>query len=259
MGTQIKVLRRKAITGCATACKIEIDGSLVGQLKNGENISFEVDAGAHKICFLDSMDKVLQRGTFTATEGKAIIVEIQFNGATGQLDVVSEDIVCEAKKKATGAAAAVLLVFAVIIAVCSIFLITDGMNDIFGGGNSQTNQQGGSNNPANTQIEYTPVDIQDLLDELNANALRAEEKYQNKYIEITGKIKLFDSDGKYIAIVPYDASDWSFETVQCYLTDSTHKAFLLEKDVGDVVTIRGKIFSVGEVLGYSLKIAEITD
>ena len=93
----------------------------------------------------------------------------------------------------------------------------------------------------------------------NANALRAEETYQDKYIEITGEIKSFDSDGKYISIVPHDAPAGIFDSVMCYLTDPAHKTFLLEKNVGDVVTIKGKVSSIGEVLGYSIKIAEISD
>ena len=107
------------------------------------------------------------------------------------------------------------------------------------------------------QIQYEQVDLQVMLDELNTNALRAEETYQDKYIEITGEIISFDSDGKYISIVPCGGSVWS-EWVKCSI-DPAHKAFLLEKNVGDVVTIRGKVVSIGEIQGYSVKIAEISD
>lgn len=111
--------------------------------------------------------------------------------------------------------------------------------------------------PTSTQIQYEKVDLQDMLDELDANALRAEVKYQDKYIEIAGEIRNFDSDGKYISIAPYGAGILG-ERVMCYLTDPTHKTFLLEKNVGDAVTIRGKVYSIGEVLGYSVKIIEIS-
>lgn len=114
------------------------------------------------------------------------------------------------------------------------------------------------NAPTSTQIQYEQVNLQDMLDELNANALRAEEKYQGKHIEITGEIRNFDSDGKYISIAPCGTGVLG-ERVMCYLADTTHKAFLLEKNVGDMVTIKGKVFSIGEVLGYSVKIAEISD
>ena len=114
------------------------------------------------------------------------------------------------------------------------------------------------NAPTITQIQYEKVDLQDMLDELDTNALRAEETYQDKYIEIAGEIRNFDSDGKYISISPCGTPILT-ERVMCYLTDPTHKTFLLEKNVGDAVTIKGKVLSVGEVLGYSVKIAEISD
>lgn len=109
------------------------------------------------------------------------------------------------------------------------------------------------------QIQYEQVDLKAMLDELDANAMRAEQKYQGKLIEITGEIRSFDSDGKYISIIPCGASKLTFDTVLCNLTDPTHKAFLLEKSVGDVVTIRGKVVTIGEVIGYSVRIAEISD
>ena len=142
-----------------------------------------------------------------------------------------------------------------VVAIIAIVLMYP---DSFKGGSN-------SNTPTSTQatetpqIQYEKVDLQDMLDELDANAMRAEEKYQDKHIEITGKISVFDSDGKYIAIVPCDAHKLSLDSVHCNLTDQTHKTFLLEKNVGDVVTIKGKVVSIGEILGYSVKIAEISD
>lgn len=109
------------------------------------------------------------------------------------------------------------------------------------------------------QIHHEKVDLQTMLDDLETNALRAKETYQDKYIEVAGEIRNFDSDGKYISIIPCGSSALLIDSVMCYLTDASHKDFLLEKSVGDVVTIRGKVFSIGEVLGYSIKIIEIND
>ena len=114
----------------------------------------------------------------------------------------------------------------------------------------------------NTKIEdnttqYIKVDIQQMLDELEQNALKAENTYNNAYIEVTGKIATFDSDGSYITIKPVTAGDWDFEYIMCYIKNSEQLDFLLEKSKGDQVTIKGKIISVGEVLGYSLKIDSI--
>lgn len=148
---------------------------------------------------------------------------------------------------------AILFTIAGMLCVATIVIIL--MHpDSFRGSNTD-------NTPAastSLQTQYEKVDLQVMLDELDANALRAEEKYQGKNIEITGEIRVFDSDGKYIAIAPCGAVSF-LNNVSCYLTDPTHKAFLLEKNVGDVVTIKGKVFSIGEVLGYSVEIAEISD
>ena len=134
-----------------------------------------------------------------------------------------------------------------LIIICLMF------PDSFKGGSTANTP----NAPISVQIQYEQVDLQVMLDELNTNALRAEETYQDKYIEITGEIISFDSDGKYISIVPCGGSVLS-EWVHCSV-DKTHKAFLLEKNEGDVVTIRGKVVSIGEIQGYSVKIAEISD
>ena len=104
---------------------------------------------------------------------------------------------------------------------------------------------------------YEEVDIQVMLDALDSNALKAEKDYQGKYVKITGKIANFDSDGRYISIESVDASEWNFVTVMCYIKTDEQRNFLMEKSKGDTVVIKGKITSVGEVLGYSLNIEEI--
>jgi hypothetical protein len=58
----------------------------------------------------------------------------------------------------------------------------------------------------------------------------------------------------FFSIEPVNASEWNFETVMCYVKNKDQLNFLLEKSKGDQVTIKGKVISVGEVLGYSLKI-----
>ncbi len=118
------------------------------------------------------------------------------------------------------------------------------------------NNNESSNNESNTQ--YQEVDLQSMIDDLKNNALRAEAKYQNAYVEFTGKIASFDSDGAYITVEPINADAWNFDTVMCYIKNTDQKNFLLEKSVGDQVTIKGKIFSIGEVLGYSLNIDSVS-
>ncbi len=126
------------------------------------------------------------------------------------------------------------------------------------GGDSTSNNTPAGNNPSeNVEIVYEQVDLRTMLDELDANALKAEKTYQDKYVEVRGKIANFDSDGSYISIEPVNADGWNFTTVMCYIKNDEQLNFLLDKSVGDTVTVQGKITSVGEILGYSLNIATV--
>ncbi len=106
-------------------------------------------------------------------------------------------------------------------------------------------------------ITYESYDLNTMIDELKNNALKAETQYRGKYVEISGKIDNFDSSGAYISIKPVGASEWDFDSAMCYIKNEEQKNFLIEKNVGDVVTIKGKVKSVGEVLGYSIDISEV--
>lgn len=122
---------------------------------------------------------------------------------------------------------------------------------------TESGNVGESETSAPSGKTYEEVDLQKMLDELNDNALKAEKTYQNKYIEVTGRIAGFDSDGSYITIEPVYADEWNFETVTCYIKKDAQLDFLLEKAKGDTVTIKGKVVSIGEFLGYSMNIDEI--
>lgn len=153
--------------------------------------------------------------------------------------------------------------FWVIIAVVLIGLISctgGNENDAAGNDSSVTTSEQGTSPEQETDAApvYAEVDLQTMLDDLDANALKAEATYQNKLICVTGKIMNFDSDGSYITIEPVDADDWNFSSVMCKMQTDDQRNFLLEKVVGDTVTVKGEITSIGEVLGYTMKIHEIT-
>lgn len=109
---------------------------------------------------------------------------------------------------------------------------------------------------AKEEIEYTSYSVADMIADLNANALNASQKYKDQYVEITGKLRNIDSDGKYISLDP-DNEDFNLIGIQCYIKDDTQKNKVSGMTIGDPVTLKGKVTSVGEVLGYSLDIAEI--
>lgn len=106
-------------------------------------------------------------------------------------------------------------------------------------------------------ITYQPVDLQALFDELDANALRAEKTYQDAYIEISGYIASFDSDGSYISVKATD-DDWDFTWILCNFTDDSQLDYVLDLNKGDRITIQGQITSIGEILGYIMDIHSIS-
>jgi predicted nucleic acid-binding Zn ribbon protein len=110
---------------------------------------------------------------------------------------------------------------------------------------------------ATVEVTYEIVSIDEMLNELSTNALRAEKLYQDKYIEIEGAIIGFDSDGTYITLQPANTDEYYFISVLCYITSDTQLDLLLDKNVGDIIKIKGKVTSVGEILGYSVDIDEI--
>jgi len=106
-------------------------------------------------------------------------------------------------------------------------------------------------------ITYETVDLQTMFDDLDGNAMKAENNYKGKNVEFECKISNFDSNGAYISVEPKNADEWNLSTAMCYIKNDEQKSVLIEKNVGDVITIKGKVKSVGEVLGYSIDIAEV--
>lgn len=127
-----------------------------------------------------------------------------------------------------------------------------------GGGNSvPTDNTTSANTNQTEQLTYEAVDLQTMFDELDSNAMKAEKNYSDKLVEFECKIASFDSDGKYITVEPVNADEWNFSTATCNIKNEEHKEFLIEKNVGDKIFIKGKITSIGEVIGYSLDINEV--
>lgn len=133
------------------------------------------------------------------------------------------------------------------------------------GGNSDSNTTSSSSTSAKTEsakevdtptpIEYTAVSVNDMMSDLDSNAMGASDKYKGKYLEITGKLSSIDAAGKYIDLM----ADGDFEIigVQCYIKSDDQKSKIASMSKGDTVTLKGKCTDVGEVLGYSLDIEEI--
>ena len=102
-------------------------------------------------------------------------------------------------------------------------------------------------------VTYTAYSVGQLMDDLDSNALKAESTYQDQYVELTGRLNVIDSDGDYISIVPQD-DQFAILGVQCYLLTEEQRQQVLDMQIDQVITVRGQITSVGEVMGYSLDV-----
>lgn len=138
-----------------------------------------------------------------------------------------------------------------VIVVIAIFA------SIGGGSESTTSTTNTESKTAEQQtIEYMPVTVATLIEELESNAMKAENTYNKKYVEITGKLNNIDSSGSYISLYP-GRSDFELTGVQCYIKNQDQTNKVMEMNIGDTVTLRGKIKSVGEIFGYGLDIESI--
>lgn len=113
--------------------------------------------------------------------------------------------------------------------------------------------EGGSSEPEEPAVTYTAYSVEQLMDDLRTNALKAESAYQDQYVELTGRLNVIDSDGDYLSIVP-ENDPFAVLGVQCYLQTEEQLQQVLDMEIDQVITVRGQITSVGEVLGYQLDI-----
>ena len=107
-------------------------------------------------------------------------------------------------------------------------------------------------------ITYTQYNVTELFDVLNSNAMKAEDTFKNQYVELHGFLGNIDSKGKYFGLgAGEDNYDYLFQEVQCYIKNDEQKSIIMEKNRGDELIVRGKITSIGEIMGYSLDIDSI--
>jgi single-stranded DNA-binding protein len=98
------------------------------------------------------------------------------------------------------------------------------------------------------------VTAEQLLSELEANALAAKNTWNDKKVVITGTLDNIDASGKYFSL--RGDAEITFINVQIYIDDSFTSVVSSFKK-GQSVTVTGEITDVGELLGYSVKAISI--
>ena len=129
------------------------------------------------------------------------------------------------------------------------------------GDNTQPTSSSSTSNSSTTTetkpIEYKKVSVDELDDALEKNAAAAKDTYNNQYVEITGRLGVIDSDLKYISLYSI-SNEFDLVGMNCYIKNNEQKEIVKTLSKDDTIIVKGKITSVGEVLGYSLDITEIT-
>ena len=105
-------------------------------------------------------------------------------------------------------------------------------------------------------VTYEKITVDTLEKELEKNAAAAKDKYNGKYLEVTGKIGTIDSDLAYISL-DSTSKKYDLNGLHCTLKNETIRNAIKKSSSGKKITIRGKVTDVGEVLGYYLDAYEV--
>lgn len=144
---------------------------------------------------------------------------------------------------------------AIIVIIVLAAIGGSGSSDSSGSTSSTATSKTAVSTSSEAAIEYTAYTVTELSEDLNSNALKAADKYKGQYVELTGRLSVIDSNGKYISIV--DSTDeWAITGVQCYIKNDEQKQVVMDMSIGDEIVVKGKITDVGEVLGYFLDMTE---
>lgn len=145
---------------------------------------------------------------------------------------------------------------AIIVIIVLAAIGGSGSSDSSGSTSSTaTSKTAVSSSSSEAAIEYTAYTVTELSEDLDSNALKAADKYKGQYVELTGRLSVIDSNGKYISIVD-NTDEWAITGVQCYIKNDEQKQVVMDMSIGDEIVVKGKITDVGEVLGYFLDMTE---
>lgn len=98
-------------------------------------------------------------------------------------------------------------------------------------------------------IVYTPCTVDQLVATLENNALNAKNNLEEGYVEVTGTLGTIDASGKFIVLDCLN-NPWSLTSVQCKIEDESLLQHVATLSSGSTVTVRGRITTVGEVVGF---------
>lgn len=147
-----------------------------------------------------------------------------------------------------------------LVALIILFSLLNPNNSSSGTGTPGT-PAGGTSAPAAQPAEAPAaeepameVTADQLIKDLDANALKASNTYKGKRVKVTGYVSNIDAQGDYFSLRGEDK--FSFKSVRMDIGDE-HLTTVQGWETDQKVTATGTITDVGEVLGYSVRVESL--
>ncbi len=151
----------------------------------------------------------------------------------------------------------------VVIIVLISALTANGGDDASDADSGGANSGAGAAAPAQTEAaapaeteaaapaeKPTVVTAEQMLSDLESNALAAADTYDGKLVTVTGTLNNIDASGNYFSLKG-SPEDLTFTPVTINI-DESHRDTVKTFGSDEEITVTGKVTGVGEVLGYSI-------
>ena len=149
----------------------------------------------------------------------------------------------------------IALMVIILFSIISNFGSEDNTSTSFTGNVTTTSPSNPTNPVKQPEKEAIIVTVDELYAALKDNALKASNDYKNLYVEVTGKLSNIDASGSYFALKPLN-KDFTFDSLLCNISVK-HINSVIDLSIGQEVTVIGTISSVGEIMGFALKVDRI--
>ena len=123
--------------------------------------------------------------------------------------------------------------------------------------NNQSTSSGSS--VSAEEISYEQVDMTDMAKTLVKKESKAQKKYDDAYVELTGIVAETDANSNNYLILSCGSEEEDLAEVQfvCYFSPAEESLTEATYEVGDTVTVLGQVIYVGSDYGYNLTVTEI--
>lgn len=98
-------------------------------------------------------------------------------------------------------------------------------------------------------ISYTKFTANELIDKYNEDQSKSEAKLYHTYVMITAPIRNIETEHFDFWKITGNTTTFSYGWIECIMTSDEQKAIIASKDLGDTVTVKGRITDMWYTLG----------